>query len=252
MDLVCAACGARGTGKFCSGCGAALGGGYCSGCGAPLAAGVRFCTTCGVPQVGRPLPTPAGNRFPVIPIAIAAVAVIALVVVLIQRGEPAAAPQGAVAPFADGAGGTPPDLSSMTPREQFDRLYDRVMRAAEQGDTATVNGFSPMALQAYRNLESVDADARYDIAMIRLHTGDIAGARALADSILADQPDHLFGYVLQAALARFEGDDVQLQEIYRRFLGAWDKEMAAKRPEYSAHQTTLDRFEQTARAPSGR
>ncbi|MEK6597067.1 MAG: hypothetical protein AABY91_01945, partial [Gemmatimonadota bacterium] len=159
-------------------------------------------------------------------------AVIALVVVLIQRGEPAAAPQGAVAPFADGAGGTPPDLSSMTPREQFDRLYDRVMRAAEQGDTATVNGFSPMALQAYRNLESVDADARYDIAMIRLHTGDIAGARALADSILADQPDHLFGYVLQAALARFEGDDGQLREIYRRFLGAWDKEMAAKRPEY--------------------
>lgn len=252
MDLVCAACGARGTGKFCSGCGAALGSGYCSGCGAPLAAGVRFCTTCGVPQAGRSLPTPSGNRLPVIPIAIAAVAVIALVVVLIQRGEPAAVPQGAVAPFADGAGGTPPDLSSMTPREQFDRLYDRVMRAAEQGDTATVNGFSPMALQAYRNLESVDADARYDIAMIRLHTGDIAGARALADSILAEQPDHLFGYVLQAALARFEGDDVQLQEIYRRFLGAWDKEMAAKRPEYSAHQTTLDRFEQTARAPSGR
>ena len=179
-------------------------------------------------------------------------ALIALVVVLIQRGEPAAASPGAVAPFASGAGGTPPDLSSMTPREQFDRLYDRVMRAAEQGDTATVNGFSPMALQAYRNLESVDADARYDIAMIRLHTGDIAGARALADSILADQPDHLFGYVLQAALARFEGDDGQLREIYRRFLGAWDKEMAAKRPEYSAHQTALDRFEQTARAPSGR
>ena len=50
-----------------------------------------------------------------------------------------------------GAPGALPDLASMTPREQFDRLYNRVMQASEQGDTATANRFSPMALQAYQN-----------------------------------------------------------------------------------------------------
>lgn len=246
MDMVCPACGAKGSGKFCSACGSALGGGPCRSCGAVLAAGAKFCTGCGVARSG-PVARPKAGGLPVLPIAIAALAVIALVVVLVQRGEPVPA-QEPVAPFANGTTGTPPDLSSMTPREQFDRLYNRVMTAAEQGDTATVVGFSPMALQAYRNLDAVDSDARYHAAMLRLHTGDVPGARSLADSILALQPDHLFGYVLQGAMARFGGQEAELTEIYRRFLAAWGPEMASGKPEYRDHEGMLTEFEKTAKA----
>lgn len=246
MDTICAACGAKGSGKFCSGCGSALGGGPCRSCGAVLSAGAKFCTACGVPRSG-PVAMPKSGGPPVLPITIAAMAIIALVVVLVQRNEPVPA-QGLVAPFANGATGTPPDLSTMTPREQFDRLYNRVMTAAEQGDTATVVGFSPMALQAYRNLDAVDSDSRYHAAMLRLHTGDVAGAKALADSILAIQPDHLFGYVLQGSLARFGGREAELTEIYRRFLAAWGPEMASGKPEYRDHESMLAEFEKTAKA----
>ena len=37
-----------------------------------------------------------------------------------------------------GPAGTPPDISNMSPKERYDRLYNRVMRAAESGDQATV------------------------------------------------------------------------------------------------------------------
>ena len=62
----------------------------------------------------------------------------------------------------------------MSPRERFDRLYNRIMTAAENGDEGTVTNFTPMALSAYSMLDTVDADARYHAALIKLHTGDIA------------------------------------------------------------------------------
>jgi hypothetical protein len=153
------------------------------------------------------------------------------------------------APFADdqAAGGSPPDLSKMTPRDQFDRLYNRVMRASEQGDTATVARFSPMALMAYGNLPTVDADARYHAAMLRLHAGDMAGAEALADSILAGERNHLFGHVVAAAIARFRQDQAALQRTYAAYLGALDVETKAGRPEYEDHRSMLDAFTKTAR-----
>lgn len=136
----------------------------------------------------------------------------------------------------------------MTPREQFDRLYNRVMTAAEQGDTTTVASFSPMALQAYNNLEVVDADARYHAAMLRLHSGDVTAARQLADSILLEYPDHLFGFVLRAAVARFSGDTEQLSNARSGFLAVWEKEIGGTRQEYQDHRTMLDEFARTAQA----
>lgn len=143
--------------------------------------------------------------------------------------------------------GTLPDLSQMSPRERFDRLYNRVMQASEAGDTAEVAQFTPMALTAYAALDQVDADARYHAAMLRLHTGDPRGARALGDSILAAQPRHLFGYLIQGALARWDGNSADLAIVHRDFLGAYDAEIAAGRPEYRDHQQALDRFREQAR-----
>ena len=42
----------------------------------------------------------------------------------------------------------------MTPRERFDRLFNRIMQAAERGDSAQVERFTPMALGAYHQLDT--------------------------------------------------------------------------------------------------
>jgi len=245
----CPSCGGEAAGNFCNRCGSPLGPRHCRHCGAEVATGARFCTACGktLPGVAPAARSAAG--LPRLPVAIGAAAVAVLILaVLLRPSSPPAAPVGTAAPAgAPGAG--PPDLSQMTPRQAFDRLYNRVMTAAEQGDTATVAQFSPMALMAYGNLPEVDADARYHAAMLRLHTGDIAGAKALSDSILAAEPTHLFGFVLGASVARFQGDRAGQTHFYERFLAAWPAENGNGRLEYQDHQRMLEGFK--AEAESG-
>ena len=43
-----------------------------------------------------------------------------------------------------------PDISQMTPEERFDRLFNRIMQAAHQGDTVQIQRFLPMALGRLR------------------------------------------------------------------------------------------------------
>ena len=186
-----------------------------------------------------------------LPYAIAAGAGLVVALIIAYRSQnPAgaaqvqAAPQ---APFASSSGGSaPPDISKMTPREAFDRLFTRVMTASENGDTAQANRFTPMAIMAYGNLPEADADARYDVALIKLHAGDFDGARALADTIRTEQPRHLFGFVLQAAIGQFEKKPENVTAAYRGFLAVADEELKTNRPEYAAHRGMLDSFRQAA------
>jgi hypothetical protein len=154
------------------------------------------------------------------------------------------APQGAVSAGA----GSPPDISNMSPRERFDRLYNRIMTAAENGDDATVTNFTAMALSAYTMLDTIDEDARYHAALLRLHTGDISGATALGDTILAQTPGHLFGYIVLGTVARFRKDDAGLKRAYSGFLSHFDTEMKAGRGEYEDHGRSLTDFKQAAEA----
>ncbi|HTL06076.1 MAG TPA: hypothetical protein VL241_10040 [Gemmatimonadales bacterium] len=175
------------------------------------------------------------------------VLVILGLVVLRQPPAPAAA---AAAPAGQSAEGTPPDLSSMTPRERFDRLYKRVMGAAESGDSVTVARFAPMVFAAYQQLDTVDADARYHAAVLALHVrGDTAAALRLADTVLAANPSHLFGFLIRGMAAQLSGDQRLLARARAGFLGAWDAEMKAERPEYRDHQAMLEQFRGAA-APS--
>lgn len=144
------------------------------------------------------------------------------------------------------AGESPPDLSKMSPRERFNRLYNRVMQAAQAGDEATVARFTPMALTAYEMLDTLDADARYHAALLRAHTGEVESARALGDSILARNPGHLLGYVVLGTAARWRKDDEALRRAYRDFLAGYDAEMKANRPEYSEHRFSIDQFHRAA------
>jgi len=253
----CSACGHTTTGAFCTGCGAGLDSRWCTACGGAIPAGGRFCSSCGAAAAVRApggAATRAGAAAPraAAPgwlfLAIGVVALVAVLALVWPRGPAASPPQTADAP-GGGGGAAAIDLSTMTPREQFDRLYDRVMRAAENGDDGTVTQFSPMALAAYAQLlpGDVDADARYHAAMIRMHTDDLAGAAALADTIRAEAPDHLFSYVIHGTLARQRGDQPRLKTEQAEFLKRYTAEMAAERPEYGLHTFILDQFVGEAR-----
>ena len=139
-----------------------------------------------------------------------------------------------------------PDISNLTPRERFNRLYNRVMRAAQAGDEATVTQFTPMALMAYAQLDSMDADARYHAALLKVHTGEVDGSRALADTILTLNPGHLFGYMIRGTVARFRKDEKGLARAYSEFLKRYDIEIKLDKPEYNEHQTSMNDFQKAA------
>jgi hypothetical protein len=120
------------------------------------------------------------------------------------------------------------------------------MQAAERGDEGTVGRFTPMALMAYTQLDSIDADARFHAAMLRMHSGDVAGAKALADSILRATPGDLLAYVLLGSAARFEKNAPALDRSYRDFLKHYDAEMRAKRPGYEEHSRSIEDFRKAA------
>jgi hypothetical protein len=148
--------------------------------------------------------------------------------------------------IAQGATGPAPDISTMTPRERFDRLFNRIMQAAERGDSVEVERFTPMALGAYQQLDSRNADARYHAAVLHLQVGDFAPALALADSILTESPGHLFGYLIRGTVARLQNNPAAQALAERDFLAHYAKETAAKRVEYLEHQPALDDFKEQA------
>jgi hypothetical protein len=174
--------------------------------------------------------------------------VLGLALALTVRSERASPPPIVDATVAEpsAASEAPPDISQMSPRERFDRLFNRVMRAAESGDEATVTRFTPMALMAYSQLPDFDADARYHAALLKVHTGDVGGALALADTILAKNPSHLFGYIVRGSVARWQQDSTALKAAYAGFLSHYDAEMKAGRAEYGEHTRALDEFRQAA------
>jgi hypothetical protein len=171
-----------------------------------------------------------------------------MLIVVLAKGQPAGGTQNGSATVASQAAAPPPDISNLTPRERFDRLYNRVMAAAESGDQATVTQFTPMAVMAYSQLDSVDADARFHLALLNIHTGDATVVEALADTILQETPGHLFAYMIRGARARFGQDATTLKQAYADFLGHYETELAKARPEYSEHKRSVDDFYRAAQA----
>jgi len=262
---VCPACGSAASGSFCSACGASLVARTCAGCRAELSSQARFCHRCGRPT--GPGAVPAATRLPPrertawIVAGGLCVALLAAILFTVVRNAPApvapdmanagaqsaregAGPAGG--PFSGSAGGAAPDISQMTPRERFDRLFNRVMLAAEQGDTAQVDRFTPMALGAYAQLDSVNSDARYHAAVLRLQVGDVDGALALADTILGRDPGHLFGYVVRGTAASFQNDTAAARRADRDFLSHYTAELKSGRIEYREHEPALEEFKERA------
>jgi hypothetical protein len=170
----------------------------------------------------------------------ALVATIVLIAVRIgTRARPAAAGVELSRPAQQRAASAP-DISSMTPRERATRLYDRIMRLHEERKADSVAFFAPMALGSYAEISDMDEDSRYDMARVAMIAGELAVARAQADTILRRDPTHLLGLLLSADLARSNGDEAAAKKSEAAFLAAAARERARKLPEYQAHAVEID------------
>jgi hypothetical protein len=231
----CEACGTPATGIYCYHCGAGIGEEACARCGHLSRRGSRFCTGCGGSLQSVRFRTRAARWLPWLLGGAGALVLAGLLL----RPSRAPGPQGLAPPGRARSAVAPPDLSGLSPRERFDRLYRRIIAAAQGGDQPTVQQLTPMAIGAFTQLDSVDADARYHLAMLQLHVGDASGAQAQADSIVALEPSHLFGYVIGAAVARWTGNQAGRDARYREFLARYDPELALDRAEYREHRLML-------------
>jgi hypothetical protein len=252
MTATCPACGAAADGKFCASCGAPLAGAACPGCRAPLTPGAKFCHRCGTPAGARAaaMPVAARDGGNALPWAVAAIAMLALIALVagqrFGRPAPSSGPPPGAAPMAAG-GQRAPDISSLSPAQQAERLYDRIMGAAERGRVDTVRFFMPMALQAYQALGPLNLDQRYDLGRLAEVAGDAAIAAAQADTILREQPQHLLGLILASKAAGLRGDDRAARQYLQRLAGAEKAERAKQLPEYLLHQNDIDVALQEAR-----
>jgi hypothetical protein len=133
-----------------------------------------------------------------------------------------------------------PDISTLTPEERADRLYNRVMMLNTQGKTDSVLFFAPMAIAAYQMVAPLDADHRYDLGRIGEAAGALPLAKAQADSILGAQPNHLLGLILAARIATLAGDSTSRRAFERRLLSAQATELRKNLPEYARHSDDIE------------
>ena len=240
----CSACGAEASGKFCANCGAPLQGAACVACRALLTPGAKFCHRCGT-AVGAPRaerPSGFGNALPWSVAGIALLALIALAAgqrfARAKESAPADGSELAGAPAPPS--GRAPDISSLTPEERAERLYDRIMGAAERGRVDSVRFFLPMAMQAYAALGDLTLDQRYDVGRLAEVAGDATTASAQADTILRKEPRHLLGLLLAARAARLRGDERAARDYLARLARAEPAERRRQLPEYLLHQNDID------------
>ncbi len=258
----CGTCGTTSSGgRFCPECGAPFEGALCAACRSSLTTGAKFCHRCGSAAGAAPPWDARGSA--TLPWAIASIALVALIALVAGRNfglgfnrsasapqpEPSTADQPVTgdAPFANANGDAgsagvvrAPDISSMSPGERADRLFDRVMRLKEEGKQDSVEFFAPMVMSAYQMMGPLNADQHYDLGRIGEVTGVNGLARAEADTILKTDPTHLLGLALAAHAATAAKQPAAARQFYRRLLVAAPGETAKALPEYARHRNDID------------
>lgn len=250
----CPACGVSSWGNFCATCGASLVPRTCNRCRASLSPQARFCHRCGSPVAGGRREGGRSDRVAWIVAGTLCVLLVGGIAYQVSRAAPQpVTPDMANAGASTGEGtstaalsGRAPDISQMSPRERFDRLFNRIMQAAQAGDSAQVERFTPMALGAYEQLDKRDVDARYHAAVLYMQIGDFLRARALADTMLKESPGHLFAYLVRGTVARLMNDSLAEHRAQQDFMSHYRAETAARRMEYLEHQPVLDEFRREA------
>lgn len=250
----CPDCGELAAGKFCGHCGTRIMS-TCRSCGATVKTGLDICDEC---ESLASQSSASWNAQRIAPWAAIAIAMTALVISLLawfDRRDSSVTPQ-PIAPSSSlptPSGAPAVDLSSMSPREAADRLFNRVMAASENGNMSEALQFVPMALQAYDNLGTLDNDARYHVAMLYITANDIKNASVQVDALRKSAARHLLSYMLEQQIAERAGNKGSAaQQAYKAFLAAYDSEIAAGRPEYQEHLNSIESFRKMAQASGGK
>lgn len=249
--MKCPSCGTDDeSGRFCSSCGVALGTPKCTGCGHQPPAGARFCNQCGNAMGGSASrPEGSGNQ---VAWWMASALLLGLVLVI---GYPIYGPgrSAAPAPVAVGpaTGAAAVDLSSMTPREAADRLFNRVMTAVSANDSTEVVSFLPMAIRAFELAEPLDADGKFHMVLLRLTGQFNAEGLEGAEEILSEQPNHLLGLAMAGDASLALGDSTAARAYYQRWLDAYESELEKDLLEYQDHGAMFPSMQAAAEALAG-
>ncbi len=277
--MVCLSCGYKEAGgNFCASCGAGLSERACAACGAGAAPGARFCASCGNSLSGANAPLPpgppvsTGPTHPQVPtggpapapvpktlwawgiagLFLLGIALVVGIPRLIQgvTEEPTATPEAPFAGASAAPGGDPNsvDLSSMTPREAADRLWNRVVQAAEAGDSVEARTFVPMGIAAYQRAEPLDDDGLYHLSVLERIGGDFEGAIATAEQILATSPNHILALSAAGEAALEAREPERAAAYFQRLVDTFEEEQARGLPEYSpeAHARILPTLRESA------
>ena len=223
---------------------------FCSDCGTQLNPGARFCHNCAAPVGGRAEPAAGAttDTSKALRWGVPVVAFLALLVLsAIQFGSRAPAPSPGM-PIGSGPIAAP-DISSMSPEERADRLFNRVMRLSSEGKSDSAAFFGPMAMGALSALTPLDAHRRYDLGLVALVIGDVRAAAAQADSILAQRKTHLLGLSLAARAADARNDRTAARDLRKRLLAAESAEKTSGLQEYKDHEPDVAAAISLARRP---
>jgi hypothetical protein len=214
---------------------------FCSDCGTKLRPDSRFCHNCGSPTHGNPSHAASARAPNALKWGVPAVAIIALIGLSVIRygSRTPAADSGDRVPLGAGTVVQAPDISSMSPDERADRLFNRVMRLSSEGKADSAAFFGPMALGALEALAPLNAHRRYDMGLVALVSGDVSRATAQSDTILVQRPTHLLGLALAARAADARGDAAASRSFRRRLLAAESAERASALPEYADHDADI-------------
>ena len=274
----CASCGAALGAPVCRSCSTALtpGAKFCHKCGTATGEGTadrsgqaaKFASPADAEEFRRNMAiaeaslSAAGRVLPrrdTTPWIIAGLAIVAIVTAVAwsaaKRAEPAApnmanAGNGNGAPVGDPGAGSlgatmvAPNIDSLSPKERFLRLQNRIDQQIERKDTTRLTFFMQMAIQAYGLLSDADrdVDVRFHAAMLNAQAGMFPQARALADTIMTKAPNNLLGFVIRANVAEMAGDSAQAKTARAAFRSHYDAEMKTKRPEYVEHRPMLEQY----------
>ena len=194
-------------------------------------------------------PTPAGDSGNQIAWWMAGALLLGLILVIAYPvygpGRPASPPPVATGPVS---GAASVDLSSMTPREAADRLFNRVMTAVAADDSTEVVSFLPMAIRALELAEPLDTDGKFHLVLLRLTGRFNAEALDGAEEILSEQPSHLLGLAMAGDASLALGDSVAARTYYGRWLDAYETESGKDLLEYRDHAPMFPEMQITAEA----